>query len=343
MALHRGTRVIRSLAGILWLLWAAQSGANNPCAIHGNSFDSPARAGGGPVRVNIHLYLNDLTEIKDAEQSFVSDVYFRAEWRDPRLAHGGPEPCTAAAEEVWNPGLQLLNRRVLDRVKQPPLLVATDGTVRQVVRAFGDFSFRSNLADFPFDRQQLGFVLLSSLGPDDVELRASPENLGMAEHLSVANWDISLIGSRSGEYYIAPVDRTLSRLDIDFGAQRLSGFYSWQLLVPLFLVVMMTWAVFWMPLEFVAPRVGLVATSMLTLIAYRFSMASILPPIAYLTRLDKFMVASSVLVFAALAGAVAVTHLEGRGNTRAAEGLNFASRVFAPILFLGVFALVFIV
>jgi hypothetical protein len=80
---------------------------------------------------------------------------------------------------------------------------------------------------------------------------------------------------------------------------------------------------------------------MLTLIAYRFSMASILPPIAYLTRLDKFMVASSVLVFAALAAAVAVTWLEGRGELRAAMGLNMASRLLAPLLFLAVFVTVF--
>ena len=95
-------------------------------------------------------------------------------------------------------------------------------------------------------------------------------------------------------------------------------------------------------MEFVPPRVGLVATSMLTLIAYRFAMASILPPIAYLTRLDKFMVASSVLVFGALAATVAVTWLDGRGNTVQALRLNTASRWLAPTLFLAVFVTVFL-
>jgi hypothetical protein len=105
---------------------------------------------------------------------------------------------------------------------------------------------------------------------------------------------------------------------------------------------MMTWTVFWIPRDFVPPRVGLVATSMLTLIAYRFAISSHLPPIAYLTRLDKFMVASSVLVFGALAAATSVTYFEGRGNTTLAARLDIAFRVLAPLLFLGVFIRVFL-
>lgn len=333
--------MIRILAGTLGLLWVVCAGAN-PCVIDENNFDAPASVDGGPVQVNVHLYMNDITEIKDADQSFVSDVFFRIEWQDSRMAHRGPEPCSAPSDKIWNPQLQLLNRRVVDKVQQPDLVVFPDGRVRQVVRAYGDFSFRADLTNFPFDQQQIGFVLVSSLGPEEISLVAKSENLGLADDLSVTNWEIESLGSRASEYYVAPLERFVSRLDIDFQAKRLTGFYTWQLLVPLVLVVMMTWAVFWVPLEFVAPRVGLVATSMLTLIAYRFSMASILPPIAYLTRLDKFMVASSVLVFAALAAAVAVTHLEHEGNMRVATGLNSASRLLAPLLFLVVLVVVFL-
>ena len=52
----------------------------------------------------------------------------------------------------------------------------------------------------------------------------------------------------------------------------------------------MAWIVFWIPREHVPSRIGLAATSMLTLIAYRFAMSSVLLPIAYLTRLDLFMI-----------------------------------------------------
>jgi len=333
--------VIRALAGLLVLIFAGQVFAE-ACNFRERNLGAIPDSGNGPVEIDILLYLNDLTEIEDAQQRFVSDVFIRAEWMDSRLVHSGLTPCTVEVSQIWNPGLMLLNRRVLERVYDPELSVAPDGRVIKVLRAYGDFTFQADLSNFPFDHQELYFTLISKYEAREVKVVTSPQKLGMAEHLSVANWQIQLGGSRSSEYYVAPVDRTISRLDVVFQAQRLTGFYTWQLLVPLFLVVMMTWTVFWIPLEFVPPRVGLVATAMLTLIAYRFAIASILPPIAYLTRLDKFMVASSVLVFAALAAVVAVTYFDGRGNKVQALWLNTASRVLAPLLFIMVFFKVFL-
>ncbi len=332
--------MIRSLAGLVVLLFAGQVFAE-ACNFRDHDLGTLPNTDSGLVEVGIHLYLNDLTKIEDAQQSFVSDVFIRAEWMDSRLVHSGLTPCTVEVSQIWTPGLMLLNRRTIERVYDPELNVAPDGRVIKVLRAYGDFTFQADLSNFPFDHQELYFTLISKYEVQDVKVVTSSQKLGMAEHLSVANWQIQLGGSRTSEHYVAPVDRTISRLDVIFQAQRLTGFYTWQLLVPLFLVVMMTWTVFWIPLEFVPPRVGLVATAMLTLIAYRFAIASILPPIAYLTRLDKFMVASSVLVFAALAAVVAVTYFDGRGNTVQALWLNTASRALAPLLFMIVFITVF--
>jgi hypothetical protein len=333
--------VIRVLTGLLVLVLAGQVFAED-CSLEGQDLMLLPRTGNGPVEVDIHLYMNDLVEIEDAQQSFVSDVFMRAEWMDSRLAHSGLAPCTVKMSRIWTPGVQLLNRRKLERINEPELSVAPDGRVTRVLRGYGDFTFQADLSDFPFDHQELYFSLISNNEVGDVKIVTSPRQLGMAEHLTVTNWEIQQDGSRSSEYYVPPIDRTISRLDVIFQAQRLSGFYTWHLLVPLFLVVMMTWTVFWIPRDFVPPRVGLVATSMLTLIAYRFAISSHLPPIAYLTRLDKFMVASSVLVFGALAAAISVTYFEGRGNTTLAARLDIAFRVLAPLLFLLVFARVFL-
>jgi hypothetical protein len=143
--------------------------------------------------------------------------------------------------------------------------------------------------------------------------------------------------------YVAAVDRHLLRLDALLEAERRTGFYTWQQLVPLLLVVMMTWVVFWIPLEFVAPRVGLAATAMLTLIAYRFAMSSVLPPIAYLTRLDLFMIGASVLVFGSLVVSVAVTWTEHNRSEALALQINRAACWLSPLLLAGlcVFAFFF--
>lgn len=325
--------MIGVLVGLFSLVFAGAT-LSETCVIPEHDITLLPKVGEAPVDVGIELYLNDITAINDENESFTADVFIRAEWRDRRLVHNGLAPCTTEQDQIWTPSLHLLNRRDLEKLSPPELSVMPDGRVIQRMRGYGDFTFRENLEDFPFDQQIVHFTLIAGYSPKDIHFVAPRDKVGMADQMSVSNWDIRPGKNRLGEYYIAPLKQHLSRLDVEFLAERKTGYYTWQLMVPLVLVGMMTWVVFWIPLEFVAPRVGLVATSMLTLIAFRFSMAKVLPPIAYLTRLDVFMVASSILVFSALAAVVAVTYLEGRGKVSRAERFNLVCRWVVPLLFL---------
>jgi len=316
---------------LLLLLCVAPLSQGVECRPGGAELMSRPAGANGPTDVLVRLYVNDIVTIKDAEQSFIGDVLFRAEWLDPRLAHDGVVPCHAAADQIWTPVLQLLNRRHIERIRAPELIVAPDGGVVFLLRSFGEFSFHADLTDFPFDSQTIGFNIVSSYSGDEVNLYTETSMIGVSDSLSVANWTIEIAGFVAGEQYVAPVDKHLVRLDLLLDAKRLTGYYTWQQLVPLLLVVMMTWVVFWIPYEFVPPRVGLAATSMLTLIAYRFAMSSVLPPIAYLTRLDIFMIGASILVFVGLAAAVAVTYIAEHHTTALAERVDHAARWLSPL------------
>lgn len=61
-------------------------------------------------------------------------------------------------------------------------------------------------------------------------------------------------------------------------------------------------------------------------------MSSVLPPIAYLTRFDKFIIGASVLVFLALVTAVAVTYTLDRVSEVLADRINLTARIAAPVL-----------
>jgi hypothetical protein len=286
----------------------------------------------GPTEVYIHTFINDIVAIRDADQSFSSDVFIRIEWQDLRLAHGGDTPCAVGLGDVWWPELQLMNRRTVQNVREVRPLVSPDGTVGLLLRGFGEFSFKADLSDFPFDEQELFFDILSVYSDDEIDFVYDFERFALASELSVANFDVELTAVEERSDYIASSQREHARLLVKMRAVRLAGFYTWQQLVPLFLVVMMAWIVFWIPREHVPSRIGLAATSMLTLIAYRFAMSSVLPPIAYLTRLDVFMIGASVLVFIALATAVAVTYVMDLVDEGLAERIHRGARVAIPVL-----------
>ena len=52
--------------------------------------------------------------------------------------------------------------------------------------------------------------------------------------------------------------------------RRYLGFWAGKAFVSVAIIVVMSWLVFWIDPKFIAPRLSVTVTSMLTLIAYRF-------------------------------------------------------------------------
>ena len=83
----------------------------------------------------------------------------------------------------------------------------------------------------------------------------------------------------------------------------------------------------------IAPQTGIGATSMLTLIAYQFALSSSLPRISYLTRADFFLLWSLVLVFTALAEAIATAALMNYGKETVVRKMDWLFRAVYPLAF----------
>jgi cadmium resistance protein CadD (predicted permease) len=116
--------------------------------------------------------------------------------------------------------------------------------------------------------------------------------------------------------------------------KRDSGYYHINVILPLFLTICMPWIVFWIPSSQMGPRISVSITAMLTLTAYRFAIGSSLPKIAYLTRLDWFILGSSLLVFISLVEAVITSSLVERKRLDLARCINHSMRWIAPVIFL---------
>jgi gamma-aminobutyric acid receptor subunit beta len=96
----------------------------------------------------------------------------------------------------------------------------------------------------------------------------------------------------------------------------------------------MSWAVFWIDPINASSQVSIAVTSMLTLIAYRFAIDSQLPRLPYMTRLDVFILASTLLVFLSLVEVVATIILDNTQNKKRAVRIDRYCRVIFPGVFL---------
>ena len=156
---------------------------------------------------------------------------------------------------------------------------------------------------------------------------------GMAESVSVSGWELSTaIGEVKTGY--APLRQTdYSTYFWTVEGNRQFGFFLRKLIIPLALIVCMSWAIFWISPTQIAPQMGIGATSMLTLIAYHFALVSFLPRISYLTLADQFILWSLILVFLALIEAVATAALVGSGNEALALRIDRWCRFLFPLAF----------
>jgi uncharacterized membrane protein len=96
---------------------------------------------------------------------------------------------------------------------------------------------------------------------------------------------------------------------------------------------MMSWAVFWIDPVNASSQINISITSMLTLIAYRFTVDTQLPRLPYMTRLDVFFLVSTLLVFFSLIEVVATIILDNTQKKKRAQKIDVYCRAIFPAIF----------
>ncbi len=295
----------------------------------------------GPTKVFVGLYVLDISKINDVDQSMTADFALRVRWRDPRLATDKPGVRTFEVQDIWTPRLTVVNSRRLWKTWPDTVDVDQDGNVQFRQRFFGTLTARLDLHDFPFDRNTVMIELLTAgATPDEVELVLDESVTGRASDFSLVDAAIGPGTVTTGTYFFAPSNVHLPSLTYSFEVRRYTAYYLWKIILPLTIIVFMSWLVFWIDPKQFGPQVGLAATAVLTLIAYRFLLGSLVPRISYLTRLDIFIMGATVLVFLGMVEAVTSARIAQK-NEKRARRLDRLSRVVFPSAFVVVTYLAF--
>lgn len=288
-----------------------------------------------PVKLDIAFYVADLDSINTSAQSFDARFFYVVSWYDKRLAHKNPNPVRKKLTEVWHPNIQIINQRKVFNTLPDLVKIMPDGKVSYIQAGWGIFSQALKLKKFPFDTQKISFQLVSVVGepPSKVQFVTSDKSLsGIADKLSIADWKI-LDWKEEIKPFVLKNFAKRPAITFSFSAERLTAYYIAKMILPLVMIVMMSWAVFWMDPLNVASNVGISITSMLTLIAYRFSADTILPRLSYLTSLDYFILASTILVFLSLVQNLTTSALTRHGKTKQSYRLDLCCRAAFPLVF----------
>ena len=290
----------------------------------------------GSTRVHVAIFILDVDEVNNVSQTFDANVYFELHWQDPRLANEGPNENSRPLNDVWHPRIKFVNQQKLWPTFPEIVEIFPDGEVVYKQRVWGTFSQPLELKDFPFD-QQTFMIQLASVGyrPQEIELvNDSTSKTGIASRFSLTDWDI-LDWNLTFDSFIPSLDeQEIAGAKFSIKAQRRYGFFIIKVILPLFLIVMMSWVVFWIDPKESGTQINVAITTMLTLIAYRFAVGTDLPKVSYLTRIDYFILAATLLVFASLIEVVVTSTYARVDKLNRARMIDRWARILFPTAFI---------
>jgi hypothetical protein len=296
---------------------------------------------GTPTVVGLAIQILDASRFSDVEQTLTADVLVAARWRDSRLADpargDASADCPVPVDALWMPAIEPENLRSRQAFYEPRMLVDARGTVTLARRLSIEVANALDLHDFPFDRHLFKITIWPTFSRVD-ELVFHPLNAWVAlnRERALPGWTVAdPVASVQEQERFGRLGR-YSRYDLIIGMTREWGFFAWKLGVPLLLIVLMAYAVYFIPPTGVAQQVAVSMTSMLTLIAYMLALSSSLPRIAYLTKADRLFLGCAMLVFLGLVKAVLTTGWVQREASDVIRRVDRTGRWLFPLALLAI-------
>ena len=311
-----------------------------PCPPAGSYSLTRPDPASGPTVVGLAAFFQDLASLNDGDQTLDADVYIVARWRDPRLADpargDGSAECPSPEGRLWMPALEPESLRARQAFYPPRFLVDARGVVTYGRRLFVKVSYPLDFRDFPRDRHLWTVTLWPVLSrADEMVFHPLTRFTGRSERLSLQGWHVGAPVAKAGTGTRPARPGIFARFDVEIDLTRDWSYHAWKLGLPLTLIVLMAYAVYFVPATAVAQQIGLGMTSMLTLIAYMVTLGNTLPRISYLTRADRFFVGSAALVFMGLVKAVLTAVLaQGPKAGLIARADRWGRRLFPLAMFL---------
>ena len=312
---------------------------------------SPARDG-GPVVVRAEFDLRDINEIDDEAEIFEFRGVMTLKWRDERQAfdpmvEGVNEKFYQGAYQFnevfpgWFPQLVLVNESGLYEKHGVLLRIRPDGSLTLVETVNAAAKTDLDLRGYPFDSQRLE-AIFEVLGVDEGEvvLEVAPTADGSLVDVAamrMPQWNLARVSSSIGSYAASHAGRlgVASTFVLSMDVERKSFFMVRLIIIPLALIVMLSWSVFWMDQSSLGDRISVSFIGILTVVAYQIVVSEIQPRISYLTLMNGFLNMSFLIMCASAVINLWVGSLDRQGRTAAGDLIDRRCRWIFPVVYSG--------
>ena len=273
----------------------------------------------GATQVDIGLYVIDISNVNAVENTYRLEGSIDLVWCDPRLRANSQEKhdriyleedADVKIKRIWWPSVTFVNAVGEYFKKNEELIIFANGTVQYREKFSVELKSFFDLTKFPFDAQTLQVAIESfAWDKDYIELNVDEQKTGFNPNLNLPEWKIGDIGTQIEQNIEVRSKEPFSKFLMQIKLIRKPGFYLWKVLIPLIILVIISWSVFWMAEESLADRISFSLTGILTVVAYQFLISENLPNISYLTLMDAILSLSFVAIALTVAENIVVNWL----------------------------------
>jgi hypothetical protein len=294
-----------------------------------------------PIRVATGVYVNNLVELDQSNETFEITGYLYSSWKDPRLSFNPKEKgfqqlTSYGVGDIWIPKLGLDNSEEFNNTDDY-IGINADGTVQHIQTFEAKLSSRFFLEFFPFDSQRL-LILVEPWNYTTSQVILEPDYAAMGisqeSYSGLSEWRFKTLKTKIESVLFPPDKNYYSRLVVEIQIQRQFIFYIWNVFIPILFFNIIAWGAFWISPKNFGEQVAVSISAMLFLITFNFIVKAGLPRVPYLIFIDGIIFISYTSIFISLLSLVLVHYLIGIKKEEFALKLQTKLRFFIPLAFI---------
>lgn len=266
--------------------------------------------GANAARIEVGYKINSIGNIDSKTITFAADFKLFLKWTDPAL-EGHPKGHVDLESEfngrtVINPEFQIANEHDLQRTHfECKVTDPAKGKVKLSAYFRGTLNMMEmDLRNFPFDFQNLRICIKPHKATID-EIVFVPGADHVIDHHARHEWEI--IGHCTQSYATNPkastTGKVYSSLHVIGLVRREHSWYIWNIALPMWAIVVMSWSCFAMPTDAggFGIRMETTVALILAIVATKFVVAEEIPKVPYQTLCDRYVTTCFFFLFAMVA------------------------------------------
>jgi gamma-aminobutyric acid receptor subunit beta len=265
-----------------------------------------------PTGIRIALVIRNITAIDEVKENWQVTGLLTAKWSDPSLAYRPRKRRQLYRDlptTMWKPTFDFANEETPTHFRFIDFYAKPDGTVVYTQAFSATLATSLDLRRFPFDSQLLP-VVVEARGDDLDRTILKPDHqdsaLANQGYVGLAQWVPLSITESTGT--VAGSASHASNVEFDLKVERRPKSYIWKFIVPLLLLVIVSWVTFWLSHEEFKTKDQLqsAVATLLIIVAFNITATSLLPRTEYMTYIDAVLFASFIFVVISIAAIVGI-------------------------------------